>query len=137
MWIVIISMVFIAAIFFSVAIILHISDKKRKKICTEQVSATVIENKKNLSDYSVSYTPVFRYEYKMKVYITQASFSSVSPEFSKGETMKIFIDPSSPHKIYVPQTKINLILEIIFMLIGVIILAVMVFIIMEYEMMYE
>ena len=46
MWIVIISMVFIAAIFFSVAIILHISDKKRKKICTEQVSATVIENKK-------------------------------------------------------------------------------------------
>ena len=73
----------------------------------------------------------------MKVYITQASFSSVSPEFSKGETMKIFIDPSSPHKIYVPQTKINLILEIIFMLIGVIILAVMVFIIMEYEMMHK
>ena len=137
MWIAIISIVFFAAIFLSVGIIISASDKKRKKICTEQVSATVIENKKVSSGYrghhSVSYTPVFRYEYKMKEYIAQTAFSSNPPAFSEGETMEIFIDPSSPQKIYVPQMKTNLILEIIFTLIGGIALAaaVVVFIVMH------
>ena len=46
MWIVIISMVFIAAIFFSVAIILHISDKKEKKSARNRFLQRLLKIKK-------------------------------------------------------------------------------------------
>lgn len=137
MWIAIAFILLFAAIFLSVGIIVSVSDKKTKNICTEEVTATVIENKKISSRNSghryYTYRPVFRYEYKGREYISETSYSSSPPKFHEGDTAQIFVNPSSPQKIYVPQMNAAKIIIAVFTSIGTLALiaAVIVFVIMH------
>ena len=136
-WIAIACILLFAAIFLSVGIVISISDKNAKSTCTEEVTATVIENVKistrTNGHHSISYKPVLQYDYNGKTYTSEPSYSTNPPVFSEGDTTKIFINPSSPQKIYVPQMKAGTILSIVFTSIGILALiaAVVVFIIMH------
>ncbi len=137
MWYAIIFILLFAAVFISVGVTISLSDKKRKSICTQEVSATVIENRKHTSHsnghYSTMYKPVMQYDYDGRTYTAESAYSTNPPVFSEGETMKIFIDPQSPQKIYIPQMKAGKILSIIFTSVGIISVAaaVIVFVLMH------
>lgn len=79
----------------------RISDKKR---CTEPVTAVVVDLEKVVSrgsKKSVTYAPVFEYEYRGATYQYISPISSKPPDYERGETVQLMIDPSYPHVAYV------------------------------------
>lgn len=110
----------IGLIFFVVGIGIGIHDRNMKKRCSEEATAVVIENKTSFSDgdSSPTYSPVFRYTFNGTEYTQDTGYSSDPPVFEVGDKTEIFVDPSDPHKIYVPKLKIAKLLTVIFTLIG-------------------
>lgn len=79
----------------------RISDMKR---CTEQVPAVVVDLEKVVSrgsKKSVTYAPVFEYEYKGTTYHYTSPISSRPPDYERGERATLKIDPNAPNVAYV------------------------------------
>ena len=117
------GLVLFGLIFFVVGAVIGAVENKKKKRCTEEVAAVVIENRTVRSTsgnhgHSVTYSPVFRYTYNGKEYETQTGYSSSPAVFSVGEKTTLFVDPDSPSSIYCPRLKVGKILSIVFGIIG-------------------
>lgn len=117
------GLVLFGLIFFIVGAVLGAVENNKKKRCTEEVAAVVIENRTVRSTsrnhgQSITYSPVFRYTYNGTDYETQTGYSSSPAVFSVGEKTTLFVDPDSPKTIYCPKLKIGKILSVIFSIIG-------------------
>ena len=124
-----IGLVLFGLIFFIVGAVIGAVENNKKKRCTEEVSAVVIENRtvrstSNNHGRSVTYSPVFRYTYNGNEYETQTGYSSSPAVFSVGEKTTLFVDPDSPSAIYCPRLKVGKILSIVFGTIGAIFIVV-------------
>ncbi|MCR5600059.1 MAG: DUF3592 domain-containing protein [Ruminococcus sp.] len=78
---------------------LHFYNLKRK--CTYQTTAYVSDIIKSQRRRSISFTVVYTYEYKGKVYNTKGKLISGSIEFD-GPVI-LYIDPDEPDTIYCPK----------------------------------
>lgn len=79
----------------------RLSDKKR---CTEQVPAVVVDLERRVSrgsKKSVTYAPVFEYEYRGNTYQYVSPISSKRPDYERGERVTLMIDPNDPNAAYV------------------------------------
>lgn len=79
----------------------RISDKKR---CTEPMTAVVVDLEKVVSRGSrktVTYAPVFEYEYHGTTYHYTSPISSKPPDYERGERVTLMIDPNDPNVAYV------------------------------------
>lgn len=79
----------------------RISDKKR---CTEPVPAVVVDLEKVVSrgsKKSITYAPVFEYEYHGMTYYYTSPISSKPPDYERGERVTLMIDPNYPNVAYV------------------------------------
>lgn len=124
-----IGLVLFGLIFFIVGAVISAVENNKKKRCTEEVSAVVIENRtvrstSNNHGRSVTYSPVFHYTYNGNEYETQTGYSSSPAVFSVGEKTTLFVDPDSPSTIYCPRLKVGKILSIVFGIIGAIFIVV-------------
>lgn len=117
---IIITLVFltIGLIFAITGCLMYYFSNQRMKSCTEEVQSTVIDLRARYSDTSVTYAPVFSYEYGGQVYEHVSSVSSNPPAFDRGQQVTIFVDPADPEKIYVPEDKSLRIISIVFTAIG-------------------
>ncbi|MDE5764497.1 MAG: DUF3592 domain-containing protein [Ruminococcus sp.] len=111
-------------------------DHEHKLInCTEQVTATVIENIEDtqnelIYDYRQGhrdehysdvkyYTPLFEYEYDGNNYKSRGQKSRYSPLYKVGEETEIKINPSNPNEFYeVKSNSYNIKSKVIMMLSG-------------------
>lgn len=96
-----------------------------KGSCTEQVTAKVVRMEKHTSRSSgkyhrtnTTYAPVFEYEYDGRQYTYTSSVAVYPPEFTAGERVTIWVDPSSPNKIYYEPGKSSVLLCIVFRIAG-------------------
>lgn len=79
----------------------RLSDKRR---CTEPVPAVVVDLDKVVSrgaKKSVTYAPVFEYEYNGETYRYISPISSKPPDYERGERVTLMIDPNYPTVAYV------------------------------------
>lgn len=79
----------------------RISDKKR---CTEPVPAVVVDLEKRVSrgsKKSITYAPVFEYEYHGTTYHYTSPISSKPADYERGERVTLMIDPNDPNVAYV------------------------------------
>lgn len=79
----------------------RISDKKR---CTESVTAVVVDLERVVSSgskKSITYAPVFEYTYHGTTYHYISPISSRPPDYRRGETASLMIDPNDPNIAYV------------------------------------
>lgn len=90
----------------------RISDKKR---CTESVPAVVIDLEKRVSRgsrKSVTYAPVFEYEYAGKTYQYVSPISSKPADYERGERVTMMIDPNDPNVAYVNDKTVTMFIVI-------------------------
>lgn len=83
----------------------RISDKKR---CTEPVPAVVVDLEKRVSrgsKKSITYAPVFEYEYHGTTYYYRSPISSKPADYERGERVTLMIDPNDPNVAYVKDNK--------------------------------
>ena len=110
-----------------IAIVIGINQNKLKARCTAEVTAIVIENveKKDTDDdggTSITYAPVFSYNYNNRDYMRQSSVSSNPPKYSVGEQTVLMINPDKPEEYYNSDGQFGIviiaILGIVFVIIG-------------------
>lgn len=92
----------------------RLADKKR---CTEPVTAVVVDLEKSVSGgskKSVTYAPVFEYEYQGTTYRYISPISSSPPDYERGETAALMIDPNYPNVAYVRDKTAMLFIIIVF-----------------------
>lgn len=81
----------------------RLSDKKR---CTQSVPAVVVDLVKKTSHRkkhtSITYAPVFEYEYAGKTYQYESGISSRPAAYNVGDKVTLMIDPNDPHKAFEP-----------------------------------
>lgn len=97
------------ALFFFVGFGIRTYNIHQSKICTEPVHAVVIELERHTSHsrrhgHSTTYAPVFAFEYQGKDYEVVSRMSSNPPEYREDEEVDIFINPSDPYDIYIPDS---------------------------------
>ncbi len=113
--------------FFIIGICVLIQPKLKAKRCTESVTAEVVENIKVRSHYnnnhstnSVTYRPVFEFEYDGQHYNIQSNTSSNPPAFEVGENVDLKINPDDPTDFYAPSDSTFTLVGLIFVGIGLI-----------------
>lgn len=108
-WFIVFSIIFIL-VGIGAALIPKIKSRK----CTEPVMAQVVElipiqntstNSKGHRQSSVTYRPVFIYNYNGKDYREESMTSSYPPAFKVGEEVMLKIDPNDPTDFYAPSDK--------------------------------
>ncbi|MBR1393671.1 MAG: DUF3592 domain-containing protein [Ruminococcus sp.] len=95
----------------------------RKKVCTFETIATVIDLERREStdddgDTVINYAPVYSYEYEGKSYTYVSDIASRPPKFEKGQVVKLLLDPYEPKTVYVPEDNSGWVMGIVFMAIG-------------------
>lgn len=96
-----------------------------KKSCTEPVDARVVrlvEHKSSSTGRhkrrSVTYAPVFKYEYNGTEYTYESTVGTYPAEFSSGEHVTVWVNPSDPKKIYYEPGSGSVTLCLIFRIVG-------------------
>lgn len=96
-----------------------------KKVCSESVRATVVENvriagttNRGHTKRGATYAPVFAYTYNGENYIRQSNSSSYPPKFFEGEEVEILLNPENPEQYYAPEDDTIKILYIVFISLG-------------------
>lgn len=96
-----------------------------KGSCTEPVTAKVVRMEKHTSRStgkhhrtSITYAPVFEYEYNGKQYTYTSTVAANPPEFTTGEQVAIWVNPGSPNEIYYEPGTSSVLLSIVFRIVG-------------------
>lgn len=97
-----------------------------KGSCTEQVSARVVKmvehkSRDNTGKHhktTITYAPVFEYEYDGKQYTYTNTVATNPAEFVTGELVTVWVNPSSPNKIYYEPSGSSMLLSIVFRIVG-------------------
>ncbi|MDE5861415.1 MAG: DUF3592 domain-containing protein [Ruminococcus sp.] len=128
----IIGIVFVicSVIFILIGMKTHYDFKGLEKRCTESVTAEVVENivvksrtkSKHSSNISITYKPVFDFDYNGTSYRVESNVSSKPALFEVGEKTEIKVNPEVPEEIYVPADKTAKYIGIIFATAGTVFL---------------
>ena len=108
------------AVFF-VGLFNIINDNKKKKLCSMNVEATVIELKKEYnSDRLYIYYPVYRYIVNGNEYIIRSKVGASSWPFKQGDTVSIMCNPDDPKMMYLKKDISRLVFGPLVMVAGVV-----------------
>lgn len=115
-------------VFLSIGIITF-SIGGNNKLCTESVTATVIDSiqsdparnrhRSNIDKHKYTYTPVYSYTYNGREYSVESSNSTRPAKYDVGDKALIMVNPENPAEIYEPEFKEISMKSIIFIIIGV------------------
>jgi hypothetical protein len=102
---------------------MSLSIVKAKKACTVLAAGEVdsFNRYESLSDddKSDSYAPVFRYTYNGEEYTYAGSSYSDTGNLYVGKKVDVYVDPSDPTHIYVPEYKTEKKNAVIFIIVGI------------------
>ena len=124
----------VAIVFIIVGKVVLGAEESKSERCTEVVNATVIDFAESTStdddgDETITYTPVFSYEYNNKEYESHMNTysSDADDKFEYNKDYTIRINPSNPEEIYVEEmAAVAKLLGTIFKIIGWVLLGIMV-----------
>lgn len=114
-------------IFLCIGIGLYFVNKRKYSVCTQPITATVIDvrketiNNSSSTEYEpkiTSWFPVYEYVVRGITLKKKAFVGTAKPEVTVGEQVSIFINPNNPEEFYCPSEK-RMLLQKIFMGIGV------------------
>lgn len=81
-----------------------LAEGDKKKNCTYQVEAVVVDEKIKIdTDDCVTHeyhTPIFCYTYEGKEYLVESDLASDPPHYKVGDHLDLNINPSNPEEIY-------------------------------------
>ena len=105
------------------SITLHISTRKKKRICTQPVQALIVEMERsdNISTEgirTVSWFPVYEYLVNNHIIRKRSNVGHTEQIFFTGQTVTIYINPENENDFYCPTEKSGKI-QMIFILIGI------------------
>ena len=130
----------IGIILFSLGVYFGFSSMSDKKSCTELVSGEIIameswseSNRHDRVDYDgqEGYAPVFKYTYNGVEYIKKGNSYAQFKGLWAGKQVKIYVNPSNPEKFYVPDYVKKDHSTVSFIIIGILLIAVVVFVIIR------
>lgn len=106
----------VGAIMALVALMMLLGSAVRKAQCSERVSAVVVDNVQRETKTpkrhsktarrhaqttpTITYAPIYEYEYNGQTYRVESSTSSNPPRHHKGEHIELMIDPDNPTRLY-------------------------------------
>lgn len=130
---------FVAVIIIIIGAWVSVNTKQLQKRCTDTVTAEIVENIKVKSRTKTkhgyrtvtTYKPVFNFAYNGQNYSVESNSSHKPPLFEVGEKIEIKINPSDLSETYIPADKSADYAGIICIAMGVIFLAVGMFIIVK------
>lgn len=123
---------FVAIIAIVVGAFVTVKLKQVQERCTDTVTAEIVENitvksrtkTKHGHRTTITYRPVFEFDYKGENYRVESSVSHSPALFDVGEQTEIKINPSDPSETYIPSDKSANYAGIICMAVGVVFLVV-------------
>ena len=113
-------------IFLGIGIGIYWQNKRKQKTCTQQVTATVADIKRetmldtwnsNSDPSSSSWFPVYEYSINGKTYRKKAFVGTKKPEVAVGDPVLILINPCNSEEFYCPKEK-RLLVAKVFLSVG-------------------
>ena len=126
-YLIIIGFFLMGIIFLCIGIGLYFSNKRKFSVCTQPVTASVIDiqketiNNSSSTEYEAkiaSWFPVYEYVINGITFKKKAFVGTAKPEVTVGEQVSIFINPNNPEEFYCPHEK-RILLQKIFMGVGI------------------
>ena len=142
LWMLPIIFLIVGVIFIAVGIGVKIADDNKKEVCSQKVSATVVnllekENETKKSNGSrrttTVYSPVFSYVVDGKEYVENNNSYSSPCHYYVGQQTEIFIDPDDPSRFYAPDDNTYGILTLVFSIVGGVMTVVAVILIVSFS----
>lgn len=128
LWIIRLGFGFVGFVFMGVAVALTVTDRRKRKFCTQPVSAKVVavERSDSLSMdglRTVSWYPVYEYEIGGHLIQKRSFMGSARQDFYVGQAVHLYVNPENVNEFYCQEERIGL-LKGIFLGVGIVLLIV-------------
>ena len=105
---------FMGLIFLCIGVGLYFTNKRKYSVCTQLITATVIDlrketiNTSNSTEFETkiaSWFPIYEYAVNGITFKKKAFIGTAKPEVAVGETVAILVNPKNPEECFCPSEK--------------------------------
>lgn len=103
---------FAGIVFLVIGIGLSISQRNKKRVCTQPVTATVVDMESSYSTsvdgtQTLSWYPIYKYQANGKTFQKKANSGGTKNSFSIGQQLTLYLNQKNPEDFYCPLESEN------------------------------